>query len=138
MGNRQVKPIEKGRWVENEISTGYNQSGVEHFKGIGTYRWEGPEPSNGPRPPNPAETPEGMARLKKLTEATVETRIKQVNAVKNATMRQQYKQDEDRACKTACDKAVQELRNMRKSTQSAGRRKMKKYKQKRRKTYRVR
>lgn len=138
MGNKQVKPIEIGRWVENKRSIGFNQYQVEHFKGNGTYHWEGPEPSNGQRPPNPAETPEGIARLEQMKEENANRKIREAERRKEETRAQQNALDEDRACKTACAKAVEELRATRKSTQSAGRRKMKKYKQKWRKTYRFR
>ena len=137
MGNKQVKP-EEGRWVEYQRSTGFNQQGNEHFEGTGKYFWKGPEPKNGIYPSNPGETPEGILRLKEMNEEAAEREKRIAARRKSETRHQQNLLDEQSACKTACDKAIEDLRATRKSTQSAGRRKMKKYKQKRRKTYRVR
>jgi len=140
MGNKQgkVKPNEEGRWVEYQKVDGYSYSGVPQYEGTGEYFWKGPEPENGIYPPNPGETPDGILRLKKIKEEAAEREERLAARRKKETRDQQNLLDEEQACKTACDKAVKELRAARQSTQSAGRRKIKKYKQKRRKTYRLR
>ncbi len=51
-------PVEPGKWVEN-----FGQDS----EGLGTYRWEGPEPPDG-RPENPANTPEGKAYSEQIAE----------------------------------------------------------------------
>ena len=124
-------------WVENVHETDYGMGQVA-YRPLGTYHWEGPEPPNG-RPQNPAETPEGMARLQK---------IRNNKAASNAAEKARWameakaladKQEETRVCKEACDAAIAELRAKRASIASGGRRKTKKNRkrsQKRRKSCR--
>lgn len=88
-----------GEWVEDvrEIDYGYGRTGKNY---MGTYHWEGPEPATG-RPPNPAETPEGMARLQQIRNSKARE-IANANA-SNAMLRQQRadKAEEDRVCRAA-------------------------------------
>lgn len=59
---------EVGKWVENVQYYDYGM-GQQGETSLGTYHWKGPEPLNGKRPVNPAETPEGKARLEEIKAA---------------------------------------------------------------------
>jgi len=60
-----------GKWVENVRYHDYG-AGMQGETYLGTYHWEGPEPLNGIRPVNPAETPEGKARLEEIRTAAAD------------------------------------------------------------------
>jgi len=89
----------EGKWVPEEEYSNYG-----HLYKTGKYVWEGPEPKGG-RPPNPANTPEALAKrqannIKK--KANNEAAGLRMNArIKQATKNQEEKAEEDKACQNA-------------------------------------
>jgi hypothetical protein len=123
---RSKKPVAPvvGKWVEDvdERNYGYGQIGRSF---LGTYHWEGPEPANG-RSQNPAETPEGIARLEKIRNNKQAMNAEEKSRVERETKARLERAEELRVCKEACDAAVAELKAKRASLASGGHRKTKK------------
>jgi hypothetical protein len=133
---KPVAPV-AGKWVEDVHETNYGMGQIARNY-LGTYHWEGPEPANG-RPQNPAETPEGMARLQKIRNNKQAANAAEKSRWEREAKARADKAEESRVCKEACDAAVAELKARRASGASGGRRKTRKNrkrKQNRRKSYR--
>ena len=99
-----------GKWVEDteEYYPNYYGAGMQ-TRGLGTFSWIGPEPANG-RPPNPATTPEFLAAKEANRLRKIESNAAYAKSQEDRRKARDEKDEEERVCKKACDKAIADLR----------------------------
>jgi hypothetical protein len=102
-------PEPQGKWVENVQHFNYG-GGMMGTVPIGTWHWEGPEPANGVRPPNPGTTPEFLAAKEANRLRKIESNAAYAKSQEDRRKARDEKDEEERVCKKACDKAIADLR----------------------------
>ena len=89
----------EGKWVPEEEYSNYG-----HLYKTGKYVWEGPEPKGG-RPPNPANTPEALAKRQannnKRKANNEAARLRMNERIKQSAKNEEQKAEEDKACQNA-------------------------------------
>jgi hypothetical protein len=110
-----------GRWVEDteEYYPNYYGAGKQ-TKGLGTFSWIGPEPANG-KPPNPGTTPEFLAAKEANRLRQIESNAAYAKSQADRRKARDEKDEEERVCKKACDKAIADLRASRANATPAAR-----------------
>ena len=93
-------PEPVGKWVENVQHFNYG-GGMMGTVPIGTWHWEGPEPANGVRPPNPGETPEAIERRKMKAAQNAANKERSNVEYKLAVKQAEEAAEEAKACKNA-------------------------------------
>ena len=112
-----------GKWVEDteEYYPNYYGAGMQTRR-LGTFSWVGPEPANG-KPPNPATTPEYLAQKEQNRQAKAASNAAYAKSQADRRKAQEEKDEEDRVCREACNKAIADLRASRSSANAARTRK---------------
>ena len=126
-------PAAPGRWIEDTQEYDANRYGT-HTIGLGTFSWVGPEPANGVRPPNPATTPEFMAAKEQNRLRQIESNAFSAKLLEDRRKARDEKDEEERVCKKACDKAIADLRASRPTAATLAPRTRKRSTRKQRKT----
>jgi hypothetical protein len=113
-----------GRWVEDteQYDPNYYGAGMQ-TRSLGTFSWVGQEPANGVRPPNPATTPEALAKKEQNRLRKIESNAAYAKSQADRRKAQEEKAEEQRVCQEACDKAIADLRASRATTPAARTRK---------------
>jgi hypothetical protein len=109
-----------GRWVEDTEEYDANRYGMQ-TRSLGTFSWVGPEPANGVRPPNPATTPEALAKKEKNRLNKEASNAAYAKSQADRRKARDEKDEEDRVCREACNKAIADLRASRSSANAVAR-----------------
>ena len=109
-----------GKWVEDteEYYPNYYGAGMQTRR-LGTFSWVGPEPANGVKPPNPATTPEYLAQKEQNRQAKAASNAAYAKSQADRRKAQEEKDEEDRVCREACNKAIADLKARRASANAA-------------------
>jgi len=107
-----------GRWVEDTEKYDANRYGMQ-TRSLGTFSWVGPEPANGVRPPNPSTTPEALAKKEQNRQAKAASNAAYAKSQADRRKAQEEKDEEQKVCQEACDKAIADLKARRASINSA-------------------
>jgi len=110
-----------GKWVEDTEEYDANRYGMQTRR-LGTFSWVGPEPANG-KPPNPATTPEYLAQKEQNRQAKAASNAAYAKSQADRRKAQEEKDEEDRVCREACNKAIADLKARRASANAARTRK---------------
>ena len=115
-------PEPQGKWVEDteEYYPNYYGAGMQTRR-LGTFSWIGPDPANGVRPPNPGTTPEFLAAKEANRLRKIESNAAYAKSQEDRRKARDEKDEEERVCKKACDKAIADLRASRSSANAAAR-----------------